>query len=77
MQDSIIDIINNREDLQKFLLVTNDLVTDGKLNDAAVCHALDLTFKNILQQPNPLQVVFKDISKFDAQNPIIGSQIES
>ena len=58
------------------------MVTDGKLNDAAVCHAsaLNPDYKNFLKYYNLPEVVFKDISKFDVQNPIIGSlltQIES
>ena len=56
------------------------MVTDGKLNDAIVLHALDTKDKHILADPNPLQVTFKDIKKFKAQNPIIGkllTQIES
>lgn len=66
-QNSIINVISNREDLLKFLLATNDfgqntqeninsIVPDGKSNDAAVCHASDPTYKNILQQPNLLEV---------------------
>ena len=78
------DFINSRKDLQKFLLATGDLggsiqeslnlvVTDGKLNNAAVRRALDPTYKNVLQKPNPLEVVFKDILKFDTQYPIKSS----
>lgn len=66
-QNSIINVISNREDLLKFLLATNDfgqntqeninlIVPDGTSNDAAVCHASDPTYKNILQQPNLLEV---------------------
>ena len=58
----------------------SSVVPDGKLNDAIIRHALDTKDKHILADPNPLQVTFKDIKKFDAQNPIIGklsTQIES
>ena len=48
------------------------MVTDGKLNDSIICHVLDTKDKHILADPNPLQVTFKDIKKFDAQNPIVG-----
>ena len=48
------------------------VVTDGKRNDAIIVHALDPKDKHILVNPNPLQITFKDIKKFDPQNPIIG-----
>ena len=56
------------------------VVTDGKLNDVIILHALDIKDKHIWTDPNRLQVTFKDIKKFDAQNPIIGkvlTQIET
>ena len=56
------------------------VVTDGKRNDAIIVHALDTKDKRILVNPNPLQITFKDIKKFDAQNPTIGkvlTQIET
>ena len=56
------------------------VVTDGKLNDAIIRHALNTKDKHILANPNPLQVTFKDIKKFTAQNPMIGkvlTQIET
>ena len=51
-KNSIIDIVNNRSDLRKFLLATSDygkniqeninaVVADGKFNQAVVCRALD------------------------------------
>ena len=90
-QSSISNVINNRHDLRNYLLVTGDIgksiqenlklvVTDGKRNDAIIVHALDTKDKRILVNPNPLQITFKDIKKFDAQNPTIGkvlTQIET
>ena len=81
-QTSISNVMNNRHDLRNYLLATGDVgksiqeslnsvVTDGKLNDAIIRHALDTKDKHILADPNPLQVTFKDIKKFDAQSPII------
>ena len=89
-QASISNVINNRHDLRNYLLATGDIgksiqgnlklaVTDGKLNNAIIRHAVDTKDKHILANPNPLQVTFKDIKIFDAQNPIIGkvlTQIE-
>ena len=82
-QSSISNVINNRHDLRNYLFVTGDIgksirenlklvVTDGKRNDAIIVHALDPKDKHILVNPNPLKITFKDIKKFDAQNPIIG-----
>ena len=48
------------------------MVTDNKLNNAVISYALDTEDKHILADPNLLQVTFKDIKKFDAQNPIVG-----
>ena len=56
------------------------MVADGKLNNTIIRHALDIKDKHILANPNPLQVTFKDIKKFNAQSPIIGkvlTQIET
>ena len=69
-QNSIIDTLNNRADLQKYLLATSDfgkniqeninsVVTDGKFNDALVRHVLDKKIR----------------SCFDVQNTIIGNVI--
>ena len=56
------------------------MFTHAKLNDTIIRLALDTTEKHILANPNPIQVTFEDIKKFDAQNPIIGkvlTQIET
>ena len=80
--------MNNRKSVQKFLLATDDLnnsmqesfnyvVTDRKLNNASVCHLLDPKLcKNVMQNPNPLDLVFRDIAKFDTQNPIVGDLLK-
>ena len=76
--------INNKETLQKYLLTTGilessiqcslDMIVhdDGKLNDVAVCRQLDLKIPSVMEKPNPVDYVFKDIAKFDTQNPIVG-----
>ena len=38
-----------------------------------VLDKLDPISKNILRRQNPLELVFEDISAFDAENPIVGS----
>ena len=81
-QNSIIDTLNSRADLQKYLLATsnygkniqentNTIVTDGKFNDALVRHVLDGKNKDVFNSSTPLSVTFKDAKKFDAQNLII------
>ena len=73
-----------KEDVQKYLLATSDFaksiqtdinhyVTRDRINDASFRQKLDLISKNILRRQNPLELVFEDISAFDAENPIVGS----
>ena len=86
--DFFADIANDanvpKEDVQKYLLVTSDFaksmqtdinyhVTRDRINDASFRQKLDPISKNILRRQNPLELVFEDISTFDAENPIIGS----
>ena len=68
--------------LQKFLLATDLLqdsiqenldmiVTDGGFNNASIRRALDTKFPSVTKKPNPVEVIFKDKSKFDVQNPVV------
>ena len=72
--------------LQKFLLAKdllqdsiqenlNMIVTDGGFNDASIHQALDTKFPSVTKKPNPIDVMFKDKSKFDVENPVVGSLI--
>ena len=71
------------EDVQKYILATSDFaksiqtdinhyVTRDRINDGSFRQKLDLISKNILRRQNPLELVFEDISTFDAENPILG-----
>ena len=71
------------DDVQKYILATshfaksiqtdlNHYVTRGRINDASFRKKLDPISKNILRRQNPLEVVFEDVSTFDAENPIVG-----
>ena len=71
-------------DVQKYPLATSDIaksiqininhyVTRDRINDASFRQKLDPISKNILRRQNPLELVFEDISTFDAENPIVGS----
>ena len=42
------------------------------INNAIVRHALDRKDASVMQNPNPLNLTFRDVKKFDMQNPIIG-----
>ena len=72
---------NPKEDVQKYLLATSDFAksmqTDINLyvtrDRISFRQRLDRISKNILRRQNPLELVFKDISTFDAENPIEGS----
>ena len=78
------DVNIPKEDVQKYLLATsdfaksmqkdiNDYVTKDRINDGSFRQKLDAISKNILRRQNPLELVFEDISTFDAENPIVGS----
>ena len=43
-----------------------------KLNNAIVRHSLDLKDQAIFRNPNPINVTFHDMKKFDLVNPVIG-----
>ena len=47
-------------------------LTRDRLNNASFRQTLDPIAKNVFRKQNPLELVFKDISTFDAQNPIVG-----
>ena len=51
----------------------NHYVTKDRINNASFQQKLDRISKNILRRQNPLELVFEDISTFDAENPIVGS----
>ena len=72
--------------LQKLLLATDLLqdsiqekldmiVMDGSFNNASIRRALDRKFPSVMKKPNLIEVMFKDKSKFDVQNPVVGSLI--
>ena len=73
-----------REDVQKYILATSDFaksiqtdinhnVAQDRINNASFRQKLGPISKNILRRQNPLEVVFEDISTFDAENPAEGS----
>ena len=81
--NEVIDLINNREYFKKWLLATGyygdeiqeDLKEivgyDEKFNIVILRHALDLKNTAIFQNPNPLNVTFRDVKNFDMANPIL------
>ena len=84
IKDGIVDNLN----LQKYLLATglleysiqdsfNMIVTAGKFNNASVRRVLDTKYLSVMKRSNPIDVVLKDKTKFDTQNPIIETLLES
>ena len=91
LENKIEDLLKNREDLENYLLATEDLnktieeslqlaVSHGKLNDeAAVRHVSqrdDPTYSYFRKNDNPLDIVYKQQAKVDVQNPVIGSLLK-
>ena len=84
VENDFINLIKNRDDLKKWLLATSDFGNeiqddlnavvghDEKFTNAVVRHSLDLKDEPIFRNPNPLNVTFHDMKKFDLVNPIIG-----
>ena len=84
VENNLINLIKNRDDLKRWLLSTSDYGTeiqenlnaavghDEKFTNSIVRHALDLKDDAISHNPNPLNVTFYDIKKFDQVNPVIG-----
>ena len=91
LQNKVENVLRNRENLQNYLLATDDLkstieesldlaVGHGKLNDGtAVRHVSerdDPDYSFFRKNDNPLDVVSKKHAKFDVQNLIIGSLLK-
>lgn len=84
IKDAIIDGIVDNIAFQKYLLATGLLkdtiqdtldmiVTDGKCNNASLRRVFDTKYPLVMKKVNPVDFVFKDKAKFDAQTPIIGT----
>ena len=83
IENNLLNLIRNRDDLKKWLLTAskygdeiqqdlNGFVGhDEKFNNAFVRHALDLKDEAIFCNPNPINVTFHDMKKFDQVNPVI------
>ena len=78
------DVNIPRDDVQKYLLGISDFaksiqtdinhyVTRDRINNASFRQKLDPISKNILRRQKPLELVFEDLSTFDAENLIVGS----
>ena len=67
------------KDVKKFVLANSDFgeesqgeldlyVTNNRLNEASFRRRLDPISKNIIRNKNPIEILFKDVRHFDAQN---------
>ena len=84
VENDLINLIKNRDNLKKWLLATSDFVDeiqddlnavvghDESFTNAIVRHSLDLKDESIFRNPNPINVTFHDMKKFDLVNPVIG-----
>ena len=84
VENNVLNVLKNGEDFKKWLLATSDngneiqedlnaiVGYDEKFNNAIVRHALDLKNEAVFRNPNPLNVTFRDVKKFDVLNPVIG-----
>ena len=54
--------------------INHDVIGD-RINNASFRQKLDPISKNILRRQNPLELVFEDVSTFDAENRIVGSML--
>ena len=84
VKNNLLNLIRNREDLKKWLLATgpfgneiqddlNAIVGfDENFNNTIDRHSLDLKDQAIFHNPNPINVTFHDMKKFDLVNPVIG-----
>ena len=54
----------------------NHYVTRDRINNVRFRQKLDPVSENIIRRENPLELVFEDISTFDAENPITGSLLK-
>ena len=52
-------------------------ITKNRLNEASFRGRVDSISKNIVRNKNPIELLFKDVKQFDAQNPVIGSLINA
>ena len=91
LQNRVDNLLKNREDLQRYILATEDLnrtieeslelaVSHGRLNDESKVRHIserdDPTYNYFRKNDNPLDVAYKQQVKFDVQNPIIGSLLK-
>ena len=81
-------IVNNFDipshDVQKYILPAtnfakgmqtdiNHYLTKDKINQASFSQKLDTISKSIIRWQNPVELVFKDISTYNVENPIVAS----
>ena len=74
-------------DVQKYILAISDFakgiqtginhyVTKKRINNPSLRQKFDPIIKNIIRRQKPLELVFEDISTFDAENPVVGSLLK-
>ena len=51
-------------------------VTNNRLKKVSFRRRLNPISKSIIRNNNPIELLFKDVKHFEAQNPVIGSLIK-
>ena len=75
------------QDVKDYLLATSEYekqiqedidpyITRDRLKEASFRRKLDRIAKDVIRKQNPIELVFKDISTFDAQNLVIGALLK-
>ena len=88
VKNNLLNLLRNREDFKKWLLATSDygieiqedlnaiIGYDEKFNNAILRHSLDLKDEATFCNPNPINVTFHDMKKFDLVNSVIELKFE-
>ena len=51
-------------------------MTKYRINNASFRQKLDAISKNIIRRQNPPELIFEDMSTFDAENPVVGFSLK-
>ena len=73
---SFILLLTMSDFAKKMQTQINNYVTKGRINNTTFRQKLDPISENNMRKQNPLELVFEDISTFDAENPIVGSLLQ-
>ena len=73
---SFILLLTMSDFAKKMQTQINNYVTKGRINNTTFRQKLDPISENNMRKQNPFELVFEDISTFDAENPTVGSLLQ-